>query len=463
MRSKNLNPVELGTENIGQLLKRFAIPAIIAMTATSLYNIVDSIFIGHGVGALGLSGLTVCFPLMNLNTAVGSLIGMGGSTMLSVLLGKSDYKSSRSVLGNQLTLKVLVGISFAVLCLLFLDPILYFFGASENTIGYARDYMSITLIGSTVTHLYFGFNHSIRASGNPRLAMWLTIFTVILNAAINPIFIFGLDMGVSGAALATVISQLAALILVFRYMYTSAPEFMRLRLKDIKIEWRLAKKMFAIGLSSFLINAAACIVSMLVNQQLLKYSGDLGIASYGIVNRTIFLVVMVNLGLSNGMQPIAGYNYGARKYNRVLSAFWRTALCATIVSAIGTIFCELSPKLAVNMYTTDEGLVQIAEKSLKIVGSSLFLVGFQIIASNLFVSIGMVNKSIFLSISRQVIILIPLLYCLPLLWGENGIWFSFPISDLIAFIITIITVVPTVIKLKHLKEGDSPAILGSKL
>ena len=246
-------------------------------------------------------------------------------------------------------------------------------------------------------------------------------------------------------------------------MYTKAPEFMRLKLRDLAIEWRLAKKMLAIGLSPFLINSTACIVMMMVNQQLLKYSGDLGVASYGLIYRTIFLFIMINLGFSNGMQPIAGYNYGAACYSRVREVFRKTAILATIVSTIGCLLCQTFPDLAISIYTNDKELSFLAVKSLRILSFPLFLVGFQIIASNLFVSIGMVNKSIILSLSRQVLMLLPLLYILPLFLGENGIWYSFPIADILAFIITIIILRPTLNKLKQLKDGESSAILGSKL
>ncbi len=329
MPSSSNIPTELGTESIGKLLKKYAIPAIIAMTASSLYNVVDSIFIGHGVGALGLSGLALSFPLMNLSTAIGTLAGVGASTMISVLLGRADTAGAKSVLGNQITLKIIISILFTIICLLFLDPILTFFGASEATLPYAREYMEVILIGNIFTHLYFGLINTVRASGNPKVSMWMTIFTVFFNALINPLFIFALDLGIKGAAIATVLSQAIALVFLIRFMYTRGGEFMKLKFKDLALDLSIVKRIFSIGISPFLLNSAACLVAIFVNQQLSKYSGDIGIAAYGIVNRITFLVVMIILGFSQGMQPIAGYNYGACKYSRMRKVYKLTAAAAT--------------------------------------------------------------------------------------------------------------------------------------
>ena len=323
----------LGTESIGKLLRMYAVPGIIAMTASSLYNMVDSIYIGHihDVGSLAISALAVTFPLMNLSAALGTLVGVGAATLISILLGQKNYQASNKVLANDVTMNCIVGLVFTVFCLLFLDPILTFFGASANTLPFARDYMKIILYGNIVTHLYFGLNSLIRSSGNPKLAMGLTLFTVIFNTILDPILIFGFDMGIKGAAVATVISQTLALAYTLFY-FTRKNNPIRLPRFIFGFDWRIAKESLAIGMGPFLMNSASCIVTMFINQQLLKYGGDLAIGAYGIVNRINFLFVMIIMGLNQGMQPIAGYNFGARKYSRVKEVFTRTAKWATLVS-----------------------------------------------------------------------------------------------------------------------------------
>ena len=325
-------PTELGTENIGKLLKKYAVPGIIAMTASSLYNMVDSIFIGHipGAGPLALSALAVTFPLMNLSTALGTLVGVGASTLISILLGQKNYATANKVLANDVSLNCITGVLFAAVCLIFLNPILTFFGASPNTLPYAREYMQVILIGNIITHLYFGLNNLIRASGNPRLAMRLTLFTVISNTILDPIFIFVLGMGIRGAAIATVLCQVMALTYTLRY-FTRKDNLLRLPKGIFGLDWRIAKDSLAIGMGPFLMNSASCIVTMFINQQLFKYGGDLAIGAYGIANRINFMFIMIVMGFNQGMQPIAGYNFGALKYSRVKKVFSLTAICATAV------------------------------------------------------------------------------------------------------------------------------------
>ena len=323
MAVNNAIPLELGTEKIGKLLMKYAGPAIIAMTASSLYNIIDSIFIGHGVGRDAISGLAVTFPLMNLSAAFGTLVGVGASTIMSVLLGQKNYDIANKVLGNVVVLNTIIGLLFMTVTLAFLDPILFFLKASEVTITYAREYMQVILAGNVVTHLYLGLNNQLRASGNPKMAMSLTILTVVLNVALAPLFIFAFDMGIRGAGLATVIAQLVALIVILRY-FSNKDRLLHFSKGIFKIDMRIAKDSLSIGLAPFLMNAAACLVTLFINQQLQKYSGDLAIGAYGIVNRISFLFIMINMGLNQGMQPIAGYNYGARKYSRVREVYGKT-------------------------------------------------------------------------------------------------------------------------------------------
>lgn len=459
-------PTELGDKRIRDLLMQYAVPAIIAMTASSLYNMVDSIYIGHikDVGSYAISGLAVTFPLMNLATALGTLVGVGASTILSMLLGQKNYKAANKVLLNEVLLNIIIGVAFSVVTLSFLDPILMFFGASQNTLPFARDYMVIILLGNVITHLYFGLNNMVRASGNPKLAMGLTVFTVVSNTIMDPIFIFVLDMGIKGAAIATVLCQLMALIYTARYFfnqnnYLHLPKYLR----DYKLDIRIAKDSLTIGMGPFLMNSAACIVTLFINQQMLKYGGDLAIGAYGIVNRISFFFIMINMGFNQGMQPIAGYNFGAGKYTRVKRVFKLTVICATIVSCVGFIVSEFMPDLAVSLFTNDPELKELAVKGLRLANLAFPLVGFQMVATNFFQSLGMVHKSILLSLSRQLLFLVPLIYFLPVFFGHRGVWMSFPIADTAAIVLSTILLLSLFRKFRKLNDGDDPAILGSKI
>ena len=462
MATTNAIPTELGSEKIGKLLKQYALPAIIAQTAASLYNMVDSIFIGQGVGPLAISGLAVTFPLMNLSTAFGTLVGVGAYTMLSVLLGQKNYKAANKVLGNVVTLNTIIGLVFMAIALIFIDPILYFFGASENTLPYAKEYISIILVGNVITHLYFGLNAAMRSSGNPKKAMALTIFTVIFNTILDPIFIFVFDMGIAGAAWATVIAQTVAMILVIRHFSDRSRAF-HFEKGLFKLDMRVAKDSLVIGMGPFLMNAAACLVTLFINQQLRDYSGDLGIGAYGICNRFIFMFIMICMGLNQGMQPIAGYNYGAKQYSRVKEVFWMTAKFATIVTTICFAIGMFIPRLASGIFTHDEALLSMSAQGLKILTIGFPIVGFQMIGTNFFQSLGMVKKSVILSLSRQILFLIPLIYALPLWYESNGVWMSFPISDILSAALTAILLRRLFKKFNQLKDGEESTILGSQL
>ena len=460
-------PTELGVKPINQLIRQYAIPAIIAMTASSIYNIVDRAFIGHipGVGAMALSGLTVTFPLMNISTAFGTLVGVGAATMISVLLGQKNYSVANKVLSNEVTLNIITGIIFTLVTLVWMNPILRFFGASESSIPYARDYMTIIACGNAVTHLYFGLNNVIRSSGNPKTAMGLTLFTVVSNAILDPLFIFGFKMGIQGAALATVLCQLMALSYTM-WFFLDQKKFLHLprSRKVFHIDWRIAKESLAIGMGPFLMNLASCIVVLFINQQLAKWGGDLAIAAYGIMNSVSFLFVMIVMGFNQGMQPIAGFNYGARQYARVREVYVKTAGWATVVTIVGFLVSEVIPGLTVSIFTPDPALHDLAVNGLRKMNVVFPIIGFQMVTTNLFQCLGMVNKSIFLSLSRQLLFLLPCIYLLPpLLQSENGVWYSFPISDTIAAVVTGLFAVGLLRKLGRLKDGDDPSILGSKI
>ncbi len=457
-------PTELGTESVGKLLKKYAVPGIIAMTASSLYNMVDSIFIGHipDVGSLALAGLAVTFPLMNLSAALGTLVGVGAATLTSVLLGQKNYDAANKVLANDISLNCITGVIFAVLCLVFINPILYFFGASDNTLVFAREYMQIILVGNVITHLYFGLNALLRSSGNPRLAMRLTLFTVISNTILDPIFIFVLGLGIRGAAIATVLCQALALSYSLRY-FMRKDNVPHLPKKVFSLDWRIAKDSLSIGMGPFLMNSASCIVTMFINQQLLRYGGDLAIGSYGIANRINFMFIMVVMGFNQGMQPIAGYNFGALKYSRVRKIFKLTVMWATVICVFWFIASELFPGVMVSIFTNDTALKEMADKGLRIMNPLVLIVGWQMVSTNFFQSLGMVKKSIFLSLSRQLLYLVPLIYILPSSMGINGVFLAFPCSDLLACITTLILIRNLFRKFDKLEDGDEPTILGSNI
>jgi len=444
-------PTALGTENIGKLLMQYAVPAIIAMTASSLYNMVDSIFIGHGVGTMAISGLALTFPLMNLAAAFGSLVGVGAATLISVKLGQKDYDTAQRVLGNVFVLNILLGVAFTVVVMAFLDPILYFFGGSDETVGYARDYMQIILLGNAVTHLYLGLNAVLRSSGHPQKAMYATIATVIINTILDPVFIYGFGWGIRGAAIATIVAQVISLIWQLR-IFSNKDELLHFHRGIFRLKRKIVFDSLAIGMSPFLMDMAACFIVIIFNKSLLLYGGDLAIGAYGILNRLLMLFVMVIMGLTMGMQPIVGYNHGAHKFGRVKQTLKYCMIAGGCITSLGFAFSELFPNLVVNMFTDDKELTALARTGLQI-GVLMFpFVGIQIVISSFFQSIGKAKISIFLSLSRQLLYLLPCLLLLPHWWGLNGIWLSMPVSDLLAFITACLMLAHHIKKLNKITE-----------
>lgn len=429
--------LELGTKPIGPLLWQYALPAIVAMLASSLYNMVDSIFIGQGVGPIAISGLAITFPFMNLTGAFGAAIGVGSSTYLSVKLGQKDYRTAERILGNTLMLNVYVGVALSVVCLLMLDPILRFFGASDATLPYARQYMVIILAGNVVTHTYLGLNAVLRAASKPRQAMNATIFTVVLNTILDPIFIYpwGLGLGISGAAYATILAQILALCYQARLLGDKR-QLIHFSRGTYKLQSQIIKNIIAIGVSPFAMNVCSCIIVIFINNQLVSYGGDLAVGAYGISNKILFVFTMFVLGLNQGMQPIAGYNFGAQRFDRLMRVVKLTMLSATAVVTVGWCFAMFLPQLCVRLFTTDATLIGIAANALRISGCMFPIVGYQMVTTNFFQCIGKVKVSIFLSLSRQLIFLLPMLWLLPHFFQLNGVWFSMPTSDLLASIVT---------------------------
>ena len=441
-------PTALGTEKIGKLLMQYAVPAIIAMTASSLYNMVDSIFIGHGVGTMAISGLALTFPLMNLAAAFGSLVGVGASTLVSVKLGQKDYDTAQRILGNVLVLNIVLGLAFTVVTMIFLDPILYFFGGSDETVKYACEYMQIILLGNVVTHLYLGLNAVLRSSGHPQKAMYATIATVVINTILDPLFIYGFGWGIRGAAIATIIAQVISLLWQFK-IFSNKDELLHFHRGIFRLRRKIVMDSLAIGMSPFLMNLAACFIVIVINQGLKRYGGDLSIGAFGIVNRLVFIFVMIVMGLNQGMQPIAGYNFGAQQYARVSRVLKLTIIFATVVTTSGFLMGMIIPDLVVSIFTSDEELIAISARGLRVVVMFFPIIGFQMVTSNFFQSIGMASKAIFLSLTRQMLFLLPALIILPHFFGAAGVWYSMPVSDLLASLVAMVMLVSQFRKFKR--------------
>ena len=427
------SPKELGTEPIGKLLMKYAIPAVISMLAASIYNIVDRAFLGQGVGPLAIAGLAVTFPIMNLSASFGAMIGAGGSTLLSIKLGQRDYDTAERVLGNIVSLNIVIGAVFAILAIIFIDPILLFFGASENTIEYAREYMLIILYGNIICHLNHGLVNVQRVTGHPNKAMIATLMGVGVNVVLDWFLIMVLHWGIAGAAIATVISQTLSTIYVAIGL-CNKNDMIHLHKGIYAMKRRIVKNIFAIGISPFCMQLCACLVVILINRGLLNHGGDLAIGAYGIINGITFTFIMVVLGITQGMQPIAGFNYGAQQYDRVTKVLKYSILYATLVMCCSFILCEFFPTLTIRIFTNDPQLTSLAVEGMKIIVLMTPLVGFQIVTGNFFQSIGMAKKSIFLSVSRQLIFLIPMLLILPHYFGTKGVWASITIADGISVI-----------------------------
>ena len=409
---------------------------------------VDSIFIGQGVGPMAISGLALTFPFMNLAAAFGAGVGVGASSCISVKLGQKDYKTAQQVLGNTVTLNLIIGIAFSIVSLLFLDPILCFFGASEQTLPYARDYMVIILLGNVFSHMYFGMNAVLRAAGKPRQAMNATIFTVVLNTILDPIFIYPLNLGIQGAAYATILSQVLALVWQMR-IFSNKNELLHLRRGIYRLKKSIVENILAIGLSPFSMNVCACIVVIFINKGLLQYSGDLAVGAYGIANKVCFIFVMVNMGLNQGMQPIAGYNYGAMKFDRLMQVLKLAVIAGTCITTCGFLVAEFIPGPCARLFTTDPELIRLSVNGMRIMMAAFVLVGSQMVITNFFQSIGMAKISMFLSLSRQIIFLLPMLLLLPLFLGVDGIWWAMPISDTIAEIVAVVMMMTYMRKFKE--------------
>lgn len=449
--------MSLGTDSLGKLLFRYAMPAIIAQVAASLYNIVDSIFVGQGVGPLAITGLALTMPMMNLTAAFGAMVGAGSAALTSIRLGQGNKPAAENILGNVVLLNVVLGVVLMVFGLYYLDDLLYFFGASEQTIPYAREYMRIILYGNVITHMFHGLNCMLRVAGYPNKAMVITIISVALNAVLDAVFILWLKWGIAGSAWATVISQLVSLAIQLAH-FSRPDSFLRFRSGIFKFRWDIVKGIIGVGMAPFMIQSCACVVVILVNTKLREYGGDLSIGAYGIANRVAFLFTMVVMGLTQGMQPIVGYNYGARKYDRVMRTLWMTVGWAVATTTFGFLVCEVFPYQVVRMFVSEDGtgdattLIEASARGLRLLVMMLPIVGFNIVAGNFFQHIGKPKRAIILSVSRQLLFIVPLLFVLPPIFDVDGVWYAIPIAD---FASTVLAAVLLWLQLRKLKQNPS--------
>jgi putative MATE family efflux protein len=428
--------LELGTKPVGRLLWQYALPAIVAMTASSLYNIIDRAFIGQVVGPEAIAGLGITFPFMNLSAAFGAAVGVGASTCISVKLGQRDYKTAENLLGNTVTLNLLVGFLFMAVCLAFLDPILRFFGASDVTLPYAREFMVVILLGNMITHMYFGMNAVLRAAGKPRHAMYATLFTVGCNIVLVIAFVWWFRWGIRGAALATITSQTLALCWQM-WIFSNPKELLHLKRGIYRLKAQLVRNIIAIGISPFLMNATSCVIVIFMNNQFVRYGGDMAVGAFSIANSMAMVFFMFVMGVNQGMQPIVGYNYGAEKFDRMMRCLWLAIAVATSILLLGWALAMLFPHYIARIFTTDPSLLSLSSRGIKLDMMVFFVVGSQAVITNFFQCIGKVGISIFLSLSRQLLMLLPLAYILPMFWQLDGVWFAMPASDFGSFAMTL--------------------------
>ena len=457
--SSQSSPLSLGTDSLSKLLFRYALPAIIAQVAASLYNIVDSIFIGQGVGPLAISGLALTMPMMNLTAAFGAMIGAGSAALTSIRLGQGNKPAAERILGNVVLLNVVLGVVLMAFGLLYLDELLYFFGASDQTLPYAREYMRIILYGNVITHLFHGLNCMLRVAGYPNKAMNITIIAVVLNAILDAVFILWLKWGIAGSAWATVIAQMLAVVVQWIH-FSNKASFLRFRGEAFRFRWDIIKNIITVGMAPFMIQSCACVVVILVNNTLGQYGGDLSIGAYGIANRVAFLFTMVVMGFTQGMQPIVGYNYGARAYDRVLKTMWMTVGWSVATTTFGFLLCEVFPYQVVRIFVSEDGsgsateLIEASARGLRILVLMLPLVGFNIVAGNLFQHIGKPKRAILLSVSRQMLFLMPLIYFLPRYMAADGVWYSIPIADLLSTLLAALLLFQQIHKFKQSPSSE---------
>lgn len=433
------NQEALRHDKISKLLVKYSIPAILAMMVTSLYNTVDRAFIGsiEGVGALAISGLGVTMPIFTIIVGFGVLIAVGGSTNISMKLGAKEKDNAEKVLGNTLMLAIITSIVIMIIGTLFIDKILYLFGASEDTITYARDYIGVIFLGTPFNLIAFCLNNAIRAEGNPKLAAKTMIVGCILNLILDPIFIFGLGLGIKGAAIATVLSQIVISSWVLSYFLTKKSS-LELKKEHLKFDYKIIKIIIAVGMAPFLMEMATGLMHVITNNSLKAYGGDFAIGAMTAVTSISLLFMMPVFGLSQGMQTIIAYNYGAKQYDRSKKALKLAIICAVIILTTGFILIKIFPEFFIGIFNKDKELTKLAIKGINMNLFTLPIVAIAIIGPVYFQCIGKAKQSMFLILLRQFIVLIPLILILPKFLNLNGVWLAQPISDIVSVIIVLI-------------------------
>lgn len=420
---------ELGTGKIGSLLIKFSLPAIVGMVVNALYNVADRVFVGKGVGSLAIAGITVSFPVMLVLMGFGMLIGLGANSLISIRLGEKKKSEAELILGNSIVLLIIVTILLTTGGLIFLKPLLDLFGASSSVLPFASSYLKIILIGSIFQHIGFGMNNFIRGEGNPKVAMFTMLIGGILNIILDPLFIFVFKWGIEGAAAATVISQMVSAIWVLSY-YFSGKSLLKIHFKNFKLNWNVAKSIFVLGSAPFSMQIAASMVNTLLNKQLSYHGGDLALSAMGIVFSIGMLFLMPIFGINQGAQPIIGYNYGARQFNRVKKTHLLASVAATVITTTGFFAAVFLPEVIIGFFNSgDNDLIELGSHAMRIFLSMFPIVGFQIVTSNYFQAVGKPHQAMLLSLSRQVLLLIPFLFVLPGIWGLNGVFASGPAAD----------------------------------
>lgn len=418
-------------EKISRLLLQYAIPAVIGTMVNALYNIVDRVFIGQGVGALAIAGLTLTFPILLFLQAFGMLVGAGAATRVSIHLGRRCNDMAEKVLGNALTLTFIITIITVIPCMIWMEDLLLAFGGSEQTIPYAKDYLYIVVPGTILTSLSFGFNAIMRASGYPKKAMFTMLIGAVVNVVLDPVFIFWFDMGIKGAAIATIISMLISTLFVMNH-FVQKDSIVRFRRGIFRLEKHVVWNILTIGVSPFAMQLAGSLVVVIQNYALKVHGGDLALGANGIITSVGMLLVMLIIGIAQGMQPIVGFNYGAGHHRRVQDALRLVIITATVIMGIGCAGGVLFPKVISRAFTNDPALIDVTANGLRISLLVFVVVGSQISISQFFQSIGIAWKAMFLSLSRQCLFLIPALLIFPGIWGLDGVWYASPFSDFIA-------------------------------
>ncbi|GET26217.1 MATE family efflux transporter [Prolixibacter sp. NT017] len=444
---------DLEQQKIGRLMWQYFVPAFIGVMMNALYNIVDRVFIGRGVGALALSGLSVIFPIMILIAAFGMLIGVGAGVRISINLGKKDYRQAEKVLGNGLSLMVIVSVLVSVLGFIVKNPLLHLFGATGETIGYANDYLNIILLGTIFQVVGFSLNNIIRSEGNAKIAMYSMLLSAGTNLVLDPIFIFGLKMGVQGAAIATVISQILLTIWVLRH-FTGSKSIVKFHLPNLKLEPVIIFRILSIGMAPFAMQLAASLVQATFNTQLIRFGSDVAVGAMGIINSVVIMIIMSMIAINMALQPIVGFNYGAKQFHRVKEAWFLAMKSATWVAVISFVFVQVFPGEIIRLFNNEnKELFQIGVKGLRIFTLMLPVVGYQVIVSSYFQSIGKAGIAMFLTLLRQVIVLTPLLFILPKFFDLTGVWMAGPVSDFVsACIVLVVTLREVKLLNKHQKE-----------